>query len=94
MECDEEYLGEPARRFGERLRNILSPFPIVTILLPHVVLHVDNFSIVGKKEQNFVIKEAIFIKFNGPSLNRNIGKYHLPHIWDEVLFNASELKLK
>ena len=27
-----------------------------------------------------------------PSLNRNIGKYHLPHIWDEVLFNMPELK--
>ena len=26
--------------------------------------------------------------------NRNVGKYHLPHIWDEVLDNISELKLK
>ena len=29
-----------------------------------------------------------------PSLNRNVGKYHLPHIWDEVLFNIPELKIK
>ena len=34
------------------------------------------------------IKEAIYIRVNNPSLNRNIGKYHLPHIWDEVLFNT------
>ena len=40
------------------------------------------------------IKEALYIRVNNPSLNRNIGKYHLPHIWDEVLFNTSELKLK
>ena len=31
---------------------------------------------------------------NDPSLNRNNGKYQLPQIWDEVLFNTLELKLK
>ena len=50
----------------------------------------------GREEQNLMraIKEALYIRVNNPSLNRNIGKYHLPHIWDEVLFNTSELKLK
>ena len=28
-----------------------------------------------------------------PSLNRNVGKYHLSHIGDEILFNTSELKI-
>ena len=41
-----------------------------------------------------VIKEGIYLTVNGPSLNKNIGKYHLPHIWDEVLNNITELKLK
>ena len=56
----------------------------------------ENFSIVGKEEQNLMrtMKEALYIRVNNPSLNRNIDKYHLPHIWDEVLFNTSELKLK
>ena len=40
------------------------------------------------------IKEALYIRVNNPSFNRNIGKYHLPHIWHEVQFNTSELKLK
>ena len=35
----------------------------------------------------------LYITVINPSLNRNIGKYHLPHIWDEVLYNTSELKL-
>ena len=35
----------------------------------------------------------VYIRVNNPSLNKNIGKYHLPHIWDEVLHNISELKL-
>ena len=40
------------------------------------------------------VKAMLYIRVNNPSLNKNIGKYHLPHIWDEVLFNTSELKLK
>ena len=57
---------------------------------------IDNFSIVGREDQNLIraIKEAIYMRVNSPSLNKNIGKYHLPHIWDEVLLNSSELKLK
>ena len=51
---------------------------------------VDNFSIVGRYDQNLTraIKETIFIRSNGPALNMNIGKYHLPHIWDDSLFNT------
>ena len=37
---------------------------------------------------------SLYIRVNNTSLNRNIGKYHLPHIWNEVLLNTSELKLK
>ena len=57
---------------------------------------IDNFSIVGREDQSLIrtIKEAFYIRVNNPSLNKNIGKYHLPHIWDEVLYNSSELKLK
>ena len=40
------------------------------------------------------IKEAMYIRVNNPILNRNIGKYNLPHIWDRVLFSIPELKLK
>ena len=57
-------------------------------------ININNFTIVGREDQNLTraIKEALFIRVNDPSLNRNIGKYHLPHIWDEVL-HTSELKL-
>ena len=50
---------------------------------------------VGREDQNLkrAIKEALYIRANNPSLNRNIGKYYLLHIWDEVLFNTPELKL-
>ena len=59
-------------------------------------INITNFSIVGREDHNLTraIKEALCIRVNDPSLNRNIGKYHLPHIWDEVLNTTSELKLK
>ena len=98
VECDEEYTGESSRTIGERFKehqkapslihdhSNISGHPVTT----------ENFSIVGREDQNLMrtIKEALYTRVNSPSLNRNIGKYHLPHIWDEVLFNTSELKLK
>ena len=57
---------------------------------------IENGSIVERKEQNLVqtIKETLYIRFNNPSLSKNIGEYHLPHIWDEVLFITFELIIK
>ena len=96
--CDDEYIGESSRTFRERFKEHLkAPSPIFdhSTTTGHQV-SLENFSIVGREEQNLMraIKEALYIRVNNPSLNRNIGKYHLPHIWVEVLFNTSELKLK
>ena len=98
MECDDKYIGESSRTFGERFREHLkAPSPIYDHY--NITGHstsIENFSIVGREDQNLIraIKEAIYIRVNNPSLNRNIGKHHLPHIWDEVLLNNSELKIK
>ena len=47
-------------------------------------IKLENFTIVGKEDLNLkrAIKEAMYIRTNDPSLNRNVGKYHLPHIWE------------
>ena len=95
--CDEEYIGESSRTFGERFKeHQKAPSPIYDHynISGHMV-SIDNFSIVGREDQNLrrTIKEALYIRVNNPSLNRNIGKYHLPHIWDEVLYNTSDLNL-
>ena len=97
VDYDEEYIGESSRVFGERFKERQkAPFPIFDHFntTGHSIT-TDNFSIVGREDQNLnrVINEALFIRVNNPSLNRNIGKFHLPHMWDEVLFNTSELKL-
>ena len=93
-----KYTGESARMFAERFKeHQKAPSPIYDHYKTsgHSVT-IDNFSIVGREEQNLMrtIKEALYIRVNNASFNRNIGKYHLPHIWNEVLFNTPELKLK
>ena len=98
VNCDEEYIGESSRTFGERFKEHLKPpSPIYdhSNISGHSV-NINNFKIVGREDLNQIrtIKEALYIRVNDPSLNRNVGKYHLPHVWDEVLVNTSELKLK
>ena len=39
------------------------------------------------------IKESIYIRVNNPTLNNNIGKFNLSHIWDRVLLNPKGLTL-
>ena len=41
-----------------------------------------------------IIMVHVLLWNNYQSLNRNISKYQLPYIWDEVLLKSPELKLK
>ena len=98
VDCGEEYIWESGRTFGERYReHMRSPSPIMDHYntTGHEV-SLDNFTVVGREDNNIArnIKEAIFIRVNDPSLNRNIGKFQLSHIWDEVLARSPELHLK
>ena len=98
VDYDDEYIGVSARNFEERYKEHLkAPSPIYDHLnISGHDVTIDNFTILGREDQNLprTIKEVLYIRANNPSLNRNTGKYHLPHIWDEVLLNISELNLK
>ena len=95
--CNEEYIGETARTIGERYKDHLKqPFPIhVHIQQTEHNTTDTNFDITGREDQGLArtIKESICIRVNNPTLNHNIGKYNLSHIWDRVLFNTLGLKL-
>ena len=98
VDCDKEYIGESSRTFGERFKEHLKPpSPIYnhSNITGHDVT-INNFNIVGREDLNLMrtIKEVLYIRISDPSLNRNVGKYHLPHVWDKALFNTLELKLK
>ena len=98
VDCIEEYIGASGRTFAERFReHMKAPSPIHDHYnITGHELSLNNFSIMGREDQSIArtIKEAILIRVNDPSLNRNIGKYQLPHIWDEVLVKSPELKFK
>ena len=98
VDCEEGYLGESRRTFAERFREHMkapSPTHDHHNITGHE-LSLDNLSIVWREDQSIArtIKEPILIRVGDPSLNRNIGKYQLPHIWDEVLVKSPEFKFK
>ena len=98
IDCGEEYIGESARSFGERFKEHLkAPSPTFQHQCSsgHTT-SINNFKIMGREENSLArtIKESIYIRVNNPTLNRNIGKYNLPHIWDNLLFSIPELKMK
>ena len=55
----------------------------------------ENFQIICREEGNMArtIKEAMYIRVNNLTLNRNIGKYNLSHICDRVLFTIPGRKI-
>ena len=89
LDCDEEYIGETARTLGERRKEHLKqPSPIHGhIQQTGNTITENNFNIIGREDwgQARTIKESMFIRVNNPTLNQNIGKYNLNHIWDRVL---------
>ena len=56
----------------------------------------EQFNIVYKEvtSHSRTIKEAMFIYMHDPTLNRNLGKYQLPRIWDHLLQVSPTLQCK
>ena len=70
--------------FGERYRENLK-IPSPTFDHQNNTGHtttVENFRIIGREGNNMAraIKDAIYVRLNNPTLNKNTGKYNLPHI--------------
>ena len=94
--CDDEYIGETSRTFGERYKEHLkdpSPIHHHNNQTNYPVNH-NNLKIIGMEGHHLsrYIKESIFIRVNNPTVNY-IGKFNLPHIWDSILINTPGLKL-
>ena len=89
IDCGEEYIGKTSRTLGERYKEHLrepSNIQVHSQSTGHK-LSQDNFNIIGREGQDLT-----YIMVNNPSLNGNIGKFHLSHIWDRVLFSTPTLK--
>ena len=90
------HIGESARNFRFKEHQKVPSTIHDHINISGHTVSFEDFSILAREDQTLLrtTKEAIYIRSNNPPLNRNVGKFHLPHIWDEVLLNISELKLK
>ena len=84
--CRDDYIGETSRTLGERYKEHLkqsSPIHAHIQQTRHIPT-TNNFNIIGREDQGLArtIKEAIYIRVNNPTLNKNIGKYNFNHIWE------------
>ena len=98
INCTEEYIGESGRTFGDRYKEhhkAPSPIYLHTYSTGHP-FSPECFSIVDREAQGMArnIKEAMYIRVNDPSLYRNLGKFQLPHVWDQILKDKPTLHLK
>ena len=96
LTCDDEYIKETSRTFGERFKEHLkepSPIHHHSINTGHPTTQ-HNLQIIGREDHGIAraIKESIYIRVNNPTLNRNIGKFSLHHICGRVLLNPLILK--
>ena len=92
LTCNEEYIGETSRTFGERYKeHFKEPSSIYehSNILGHST-NLDNFTIIGRDDYSLArtIKESIYMTVNNLTLNRNVGKYNLHHILDRVLLST------
>ena len=97
--CEENYVGEARRVFEDRIKEHLkAPSPIHShhTVSGHSLPTQDNVEILAREGHSFsrLIKESMYIQVNNPSLNRNVGKYDLPRIYNNVLKDCKELKFK
>ena len=98
LTCNDGNIGETFRTFGERFKEHLkdtSPKHHQSNNTGHSASQ-HNFQIIGREGHGLArtIKESIFIRVNNPTLNRNIGKFNLSHIWERVLLNTPSLKIE
>ena len=98
INCPSAYIGESGISLGERVKeHFKAPSPIHHHSTPtgHP-MDPDQFNIVHKEVNSHsrTIKEAMFTWVQDATLNRNLGKYQLLHIWDHLLQASPTLQCK
>ena len=93
--CAENYVGETERSLRARFLEHRRPSCVATsevaqhihIESPGHQVDIKNVKVLSRDQRWFErgIKEAIYIKFLRPSLNRDQGRHHLPEIWTNTI---------
>ncbi len=99
--CSASYIGETCRMLEERIKDHITD-PNSSIKQHHITtghplpsVNDNGVKVIGREVNSFKrkVKEAIFIKTNDPVLNRNVGKFNLPPIYDQLFEDGGQDKL-
>ena len=92
--CSQSYIGETERPLKARLQEHRRPSCTTSEVSKHINTvcpgHKVDFCQVQilSRDANWYtrgIREAIHIRLNKPTLNRDGGRFQLPHIWDSLI---------
>jgi len=92
--CRESYIGETERSLKTRFLEHRRPSSTSSEVSQHIHIespghHVDleQVQILDREPRYFErgVKEAIYIKANRPSLNKDGGRYKLPDVYDPII---------
>jgi hypothetical protein len=101
--CSESYVGETERSLRTRFLEHRRPSSTSSEVSQHIHIespghHVDldKVQVLDREPRYFErgVKEAIYIKANQPSLNKDGGRYRLPNVYDSLIkSNIRKVKL-
>ena len=93
-QCTESYIGETERSLKTRFLEHRRPSSTSSEVSQHIHIespdhHVEleEVKILDREQRYFErgVKEAIYIRVNQPSLNKDGGRYKLPRVYDPIL---------
>ena len=93
-DCEASYIGETERSLKARFQEHRRPSSSTSEVSKHLhteqpghSVQLDKVKILDVEPRWFErgVKEAIHIKVNKPTLNRDGGRYQLPSVWDNLL---------
>ena len=97
--CSHDYIGEIERTLKARFMEHRRPSSTTSEVSKHInvdnpghEINLDEVKILDRESSWYErgVKEAIYIRALRPSLNRDGGRFQLPHIWDPLLTSLSE----
>ena len=98
-QCLESYIGETERSLKKRFQEHKRPSSTSSEVSKHIHIEspghqvdIEEVQILDREPRYFErgVKEAIYIRANKPSLNKDGGRYKLPRVYDPVV--ASQVK--
>ena len=93
-DCEEHYVGETERSLRARFKEHRRPSSVTSEVSQHLhtdqpghSVDIENVKILTVENRWFErgVKEAVFIRSVGPTLNKDKGRYKLPHVWENTI---------